>query len=238
MDVNELTALLNCFPLSSACFSDYIRWLADHPTATIEEQENDLISALQKGDRDRLKRLESLLSRARETLALSETEFRNVFGFSNDLLTADPEKVHDVLAEPILVVNLSEHGFEKIRKLPKFIKQAGQRVAVADFVAERAGKKYAIELKTIRMENNPKPQPGKPMGNALIPYWWGEMFRNNIIYQDRRQGSEGSISANQHKEPLGVQLHNVGFVHKAIRPIHLDGHRGLRDGACHDQGPI
>ena len=85
------------------------------------------------------------------------------------------------MAEPILVVSLSEHGFGNISKLPRFIKHGGQRIAAADFVGEHSGKKYAIELKTIRMENNPKPQPGKPTGNALIPDWWGNMFRNNII---------------------------------------------------------
>ena len=180
MDINELITFLDRYPLISACFSHYIRWLADQPL--IEVQENDLISALQKGDKKGLEGIETLLSRARETLALTVTEFRNIFGFSNDLLTVDPEKVHDVLAEPILVVHLAEHGFRKIRKVPR------QHTPVADFVAERTGRKYAIELKTIRMENNPKPQPGKFIGNALIPYWWGEMFRNNIITKIEDKG--------------------------------------------------
>jgi len=180
MDINELITFLDRYPLISACFSHYIRWLADQPL--IEVQENDLISALQKGDKKGLEGIETLLSRARETLALTVTEFRNIFGFSNDLLTVDPEKVHDVLAEPVLVVHLAEHGFRKIRKVPR------QHTPVADFVAERTGRKYAIELKTIRMENNPKPQPGKFIGNALIPYWWGEMFRNNIITKIEDKG--------------------------------------------------
>ena len=180
MDINELITFLDRYPLISACFSHYIRWLADQPL--IEVQENDLISALQKGDKKGLEGIETLLSRARETLALTVTEFRNIFGFSNDLLTVDPEKVHDVLAEPILVVHLAEHGFRKIRKVTR------QHTPVADFVAERTGRKYAIELKTIRMENNPKPQPGKFIGNALIPYWWGEMFRNNIITKIEDKG--------------------------------------------------
>jgi hypothetical protein len=179
MDVSSLTEILSGYPLTRACFSPYVGWLASHRDADL--QENDLFSVLAKGDHKRLERLEALLIRTRDLLSLSDEEFRNVFGFSNDLLTLDPEKVHDILAEPILVVSLSEHGFGHIRKLPRFIKRGGQRIAAADFVGERSGKKYAIELKTIRMENNPKPQPGKPTGNALIPDWWSNMFRNNII---------------------------------------------------------
>jgi hypothetical protein len=179
MDVSALTEILSGYPLTSTCFSPYVCWLASHPD--IDLQENDLFSMLAKGDHKGLERLEALLIRSRDLLALSDGEFRNIFGFSKDLLTFDPEKVHDVLAEPILVVSLSEHGFGNIRKLPRFIKRGGQRIAAADFVGERSGKKYAIELKTIRMENNPKPQLGKPTGNALIPEWWANMFRNNII---------------------------------------------------------
>jgi len=179
MNVNVLNEILCGYPLTSTCFSPYVCWLTSHPD--VDLQENDLFSVLANGDHKRLKQLEDLLIRARDLLSLTDREFRRAFGFSNDLLTLDPEKVHDVLAEPVLVVSLSEHGFGNIRKLPRFIKHEGQRLAASDFVGERAGKKYAIELKTIRMENNPKPQPGKPTGNAPIPYWWGDMFRSNII---------------------------------------------------------
>lgn len=179
MNLDDLAAVLDRYPLSSACFSSYLQWLSKRPDADLEE--NDLITALSQQDHERLERLESLLIRSQEILGLSDTEFRNGFGFSHDLLAVDPEKVHDILAEPILVVNLSDHGFDKIEKLPRFIKHNAKRIPVADFVACRFGKKYAIELKTIRMENNPKPVPGKPMGNATKPYWWGEMFKNNLI---------------------------------------------------------
>jgi hypothetical protein len=111
---------------------------------------------------------------------MSDIDFRRSFGFANDLLTCDQEKVHDILAEPRLVVRLAEHGFANIRRLPKFMKHGGRRIAVADFVGERGGKKYAVELKLIRMESNPKPEPGQPTGNGISPYWWGNMLRNNI----------------------------------------------------------
>jgi len=213
MDINELITFLDRYPLISACFSHYIRWLADQPL--IEVQENDLISALQKGDKKGLEGIETLLSRARETLALTVTEFRNIFGFSNDLLTVDPEKVHDVLAEPILVVHLAEHGFRKIRKVPR------QHTPVADFVAERTGRKYAIELKTIRMENNPKPQPGKFIGNALIPYWWGEMFRNNIITKIEDKGRKVLSQLANTKSQLGCDSTMLALYSRRLSPSTL-----------------
>jgi hypothetical protein len=95
MDVFALTEILDGYPLTSACFSRYVCWLASHPD--IDLQENDLFSMLAKGDHKRLERLEALLIRSRDLLALSDGEFRKVFGFSKDLLTLDPEKVHDVL---------------------------------------------------------------------------------------------------------------------------------------------
>lgn len=179
MNIEESLSLLNRYPLTSACLSDYVRWLVDNPTVDVKD--NDLITVLQDGHTESLEQLENLLVRAREILALTEADFRTSFGFTTDLITSDPGKVHDVLAEPIMVVNLSKHGFEKIQKLPRFIKQDGHRIPAADFLGHRAGKKFAIELKTIRMENNPRPQVGKPTGNALIPSWWRIMFHNNVI---------------------------------------------------------
>jgi len=182
MDVKQLTAILSRYPFTSACFSPYLSWLARQNDFDIKE--NDLVSILMYANEDqsrqkaqeRLEYLESLLINARAILSLSDNEFRRSF-FSKDLLTTDPEKVHDILAEPLIVVSLSEeHGFTNIRK-----QRENQNIPVADFVGVRTGKKYAIELKTIRMENNPKPQPGKPTGNAPISNWWGKMFRSNII---------------------------------------------------------
>lgn len=179
MDLKSLFSVLEKYPFSATCFMPYLDWLTQQ--SDIDLKDNGLIVALSEPDAERLKLLEALLIRSREILGLTETDFLNVFGFSNDLLTIDPEKVHDILAEPILVVNLSENGFLNIKKLPKFIKHEGSKISVADFSAQRSDKKYAIELKTVRMENKPKPVPGKPTGNAAIPSWWTTMFRNNLI---------------------------------------------------------
>ena len=110
---------------------------------------------------------------------MSERDFAKAFGFTDDLLTKDPDKIHDVLAEPLLVADLFRYGFSSISKLPPFIRTSAGKARNADFLAGHGQIKFAIELKTIRMENNPKPQPYHPMGDATIPYWWGQMFQNN-----------------------------------------------------------
>ena len=178
MNFKSIFSVLEKYQFSAKCFMPYLDWLTQQPEVDLND--NDLIVALAEKDTERLKILESLLVQSRKILGLNEKDFLNVFGFLNDLLTLDPEKVHDILAEPILVVNLSENNFSNIKKLPRFIKHEGNKLSVADFSAKRFDKKYAIELKTVRMENKPKPVPGKPTGNAAIPSWWRTMFRNNL----------------------------------------------------------
>jgi hypothetical protein len=178
MDFNELISTLKVYPLSFICFTPYLQWLGQQPNPDLKD--NDLIAALSEHDSSKLEALESLLVSSRQILGLSEKRFVSAFGFLNDLLTSDPEKVHDILSEPIIVVNLSEHGFDSIKKLPRFIKYQGTKIPAADFLARSSGKKYAIEVKTVRMDN-PRPVPGQPTGNAIKPYWWGNMFRNNLI---------------------------------------------------------
>ena len=113
MDLKSAISVLEKYPFSATCFMPYLEWLTQQ--SGIELKDNDLIVALSEQDTEKLKLLETLLNRSRKILCLTETDFLNVFGFSNDLLTIDPEKVHDILAEPILVVNLSENGFSNIK---------------------------------------------------------------------------------------------------------------------------
>jgi len=179
MDKHKFLEMLVPYPVTSACLSHYIRWFVDQPTNDVKD--NDLILALRKEETWRLIRLEECLSRACEILKLTVPEFRDALGFNNDLLSSDTEKIHDILAEPIMVVILADSGFESIRKLPRFIKEVDQRIPAADLVAERAGVRYAIEVKTVHVENNPSPQPGVLMGDSLIPSWWSVMFHNNVV---------------------------------------------------------
>ena len=197
MDVQRFTEVLRGYPFTSGCFSHYMRWLVSQSDVNISE--NALLETLRKEDHERLMALETDLSKSRDILSLSDSEFQKAFGFHNDLLNPDPEKVHDVLAEPLLVLDLSNHGFTNIEKLRGF-KNGGQQIAVADFVGKRDEKKYAIELKTVRMENNQNRQPGVPSGNALQANWWINMLRNNIItkIEDKNRKALTQLSNTKH----------------------------------------
>lgn len=179
LDQSGLLNRLTAYPLSAHCFSGYVRWITSNVPDGWESY--DVIRVLDEGDDERLRLIESRLSESRTILGLSEQEFARVFGFNDDLLSDDPEKVHDTLAEPLLVVDLAQRGFSSIIKLPPFIRMADEKIRNADFLASWDSLKFAIELKTIRMENKPKPEPGRFLGNSTKPDWWGDMFRRNAV---------------------------------------------------------
>ena len=178
---------LSPYPLTKYCFKGFIKWLCSNVEESLEEY--DLVDAIEKNEIDRLKKCEELLVQSRRILGLTDDAFCNAFGFSDDLLTQDPEKMHDILAEPLFVIDLSNKGFTEIQKLPRFIKSGKQRKPNSDFLAMHGKHKFAIELKTTRMENKPKPEPEKLLGDSTKPYWWGEMLRNNseMKIEDKEQ---------------------------------------------------
>ena len=178
-DTDVLLKRLEEFPLAASCFRDYVLWLA--PRAGADGSQYDVIQMLETADTPRLEKLESRLTESKSILNINENEFVRIFGFDNDLLSTDPEKVHDILAEPLLVLDLDHFGFREIKKLPTFYGTPKNKIRNADFTARYRNCTVAIELKTIRMENNPPPVPGKLLGNALKPDWWGDMFRRNAI---------------------------------------------------------
>lgn len=186
LDQNGLLTRLATYPLSARCFSSYVRWV----TSNIPEgwENYDVIRVLDEGDKERLDLIEMRLSESRNILGISEQEFARAFGFDDDLLTDDPEKVHDILAEPLLVVDLAQQCFSSIRKLPAFIRTANGKVRNADFVAFQNELKFAIELKTVRMESKPKPEPERFLGNSAKPDWWGDMFRRNAVTKIEDKG--------------------------------------------------
>ena len=186
LDQSGLLTRLAHYPLSAHCFSKYIGWV----TSTVPDgwENYDVIRVLDEGDIERLQLIEDRLGESRKVLGLSEQEFAKVFGFTDDLLSDDPEKIHDILAEPLVVVDLSRRGFSSISKLPPFIRTSAGKVRNADFLATYEQRKFAIELKTIRMENKPKPEPYRPMGDATKSYWWGQMFRSNAITKIEDKG--------------------------------------------------
>lgn len=174
----KLIDSLKKYPLTKHCFTAFIQWLLCTNTEN-SLADYDLIDAIEKNETDRLERCEKLLTQSRNILDITTDEFCKAFGFSDDLLTKDPEKIHDILAEPLFVIDLSNNGFCNIQKLPPNFLVDSEIKKNSDFIATHGKNKFAIELKTIRMENKPKPEEGKFLGDSAKPYWWGEMFHKN-----------------------------------------------------------
>jgi len=173
----SLLDALEPYPFSKRCFARYVEWFVDN--VPDEWESYDLIDALNKNKTDHLNEIENLLLHAQKILGVSQRDFVKLFGFEDDLLSKDAEKIHDILAEPLFVVDLHSHGFSEIKKLPQFIKRSTKKIPNSDFTAVRSGQTFAIELKTIRMEANPKPVPGQLLGDSTKPSWWTDMFQNN-----------------------------------------------------------
>jgi hypothetical protein len=161
------------------CFTSYVDWIVENVPEDWESY--DLIDALRNDKSKILSELEALLTNAQVVLGLSDRDFANIFGFSDDLLAKDPEKIHDVLAEPLFVVDLHRYGFSEIRKLRPFIKRGTTKIPNSDFTAVRSNNKFAVEIKTIRIEAKPKPIPGKLVGDPTKSSWWSKMFWNNAM---------------------------------------------------------
>ncbi|HUU17779.1 MAG TPA: NUDIX hydrolase [Sedimentisphaerales bacterium] len=175
---HNLLNTIKPYRLVSKCFAKYISWICENVKEN-DLEDYDLISILNSKDFKKLQLLEDLLERSRYILGVKESDFTRMFGFRDDLLVADPEKVHDILAEPLLVVDLDSHGFSSIQKIPRSVKSQGKLIPVGDFIATLKDQKFAIELKTVRTES--WAEEGKPLGDATIPSWWQTMFRNNAI---------------------------------------------------------
>lgn len=219
MIMHNLIEYLKKFPSCHTCFRKYIEWLEDNTFILLEE--NDLLRALQQKEFEKLNILETLLNKARHILALTEEEFIHTFSFTRDLLTHDHEKFHDILAEPILVVNLHDRGFSKIIKLPKVTQTRDTQVTSANFTAERSGKKFAIELKTARMERMPKPEAGELAGNSFLPYWWGRLLRNTLVKKIEDSNQKVVQQLLNTKEQLSCDFTMLAFYTRRVGPSKL-----------------
>lgn len=174
-DSEPLFLELAKYRVLDATLRPYVQWAIMKTSGN--GSNHKIIRALVNKDDQALGKLDKLFADAQSILGINADEFNRTFGFHDDLLVDDPEKIHDVIAEPLLAVKLIEHGFSVIKRLPKSITVNGSQLPLADFTAERGGLKFAVELKTIRTER--VIVEGKPTGNAMKPDWWGEMFLNN-----------------------------------------------------------
>ena len=219
MNTQNLIEYLEKFPTCCACFRKYVDWLEEN-TLTLPE-ENEFIRALQQQDFEKLNILETLLNKARQILALSEKELIHTFSFAEELLTNDHEKFHEILAEPILVVNLHDRGFSNIIKLPQVIQTIDREVTSANFTAERSGKKYAVQLKTVRMERIPKPIAGELTENSPLPYWWGSLLRNMLVKEIEENNQKVVQQLLNTKEHLSCDFTMLAFYTRRIGPAKL-----------------
>ena len=178
---DNLLKIIDEYPVLNFHFSKYINWLYSNVHENIKDYALINIFLKIKYEKERLEKLEESLEKARGILRLSKEEFRSKFGFNNDLLIKDPEKIHDILIELIIVNILDKKGFKKIKKLPKSIQINKIKKVNSDFTAVYKDKKYAIKIKTIRIESNIKLKEYDSLGVSINASWWIKMFKNNII---------------------------------------------------------
>jgi len=172
---DNLLKIIDEYPVLNFHFSKYINWLYRNVHENIKDYALINIFLKIKYEKERSH------EKARGILRLSKEEFRSKFGFNNDLLIKDPEKIHDILIELIIVNILDKKGFKKIKKLPKSIQINKIKKVNSDFTAVYKDKKYAIKIKTIRIESNIKLKEYDSLGVSINASWWIKMFKNNII---------------------------------------------------------
>ena len=125
-DADRLISRLQNHPKLRKVFEPFIRWAAKNASSMLID--HPLFSAISEEDVERLQCLETLLERAQTILGMTEERFIRAFGFHDDLFTNDPEKIHDILAELLIVVDLADYGFSGIEKLPQWIKSGHDRL--------------------------------------------------------------------------------------------------------------
>ena len=181
LDEEKLLDIIKKYTLLDQCFSKYITWICENIKDNY--QEYDLIKCLiDSKEIYRLDVLEKSLNQSQKILRISKKEFCNKFGFTKSLLNEDPETIHDILAEPLFVLDLDQNHFHDIQKLPNSIKIDRNKIPIADFIATFKKHKYAIEIKTIRIGNiSLLNNDNLPNGLSRQNNWWGKMFLNNAI---------------------------------------------------------
>lgn len=177
----KLLNIIGKYPLLNQCFSKYIIWICENVKG--DYQKYDLITFLNDTkEHYRFVLLEKRLNQSLNILKINEKEFCNKFGFTKDLLTNETEKIHDILAEPLFVLDLDKNHFYDINKLPNSIKIDKNKISNSDFIATLNKQKYAIEIKTIRIGNISLLNNNNfPDGILRQDNWWGKMFLNNAI---------------------------------------------------------
>jgi hypothetical protein len=173
----QLLKTLQAHPLLYTCFAKYITWFCANDVDEWEKYQ--LMKALCERRLHVISELESSLTISRETPGLTESDFATQFAFTDDLLTEDPPKIHDLLAEVLFVNNLTDLRFTSIRRPQVKVKGAGRAPKSADFTAWRFGAKFAIEVKTIRSDR--KGANGRALDFSRKPPLAQSVFQEDVV---------------------------------------------------------
>jgi hypothetical protein len=183
LDAQKLLNTLQAHPLLYTCFADYVTWFCTN--AADQWEEHRLIKALCRQKTQVLSELESGLTISRKTLGLTESDFATQFAFTDDLLTKDPAKIHDLLAEVLFVNNLDNLDFTSIGRPQVEGKRTGRVPLSADFTARRLGAKFAIEVKTIRPDR--ERANGRVVSVSPQPALAQTIFHDDVVKKIERK---------------------------------------------------
>jgi hypothetical protein len=154
LNYDDIQSLLRNYPFVKFCFEKYINWIFSIEDLSCIREFPLIDMMLSTSDRyQRTQELENKLLRSKQILKLDGEEFRERFGFKDNLLTHDKGEIHNILAEPLFVLDLSNNNFGNIEKISRRIRGNDKQIKLADFRAEYNGECFAIELKTTMMES-------------------------------------------------------------------------------------
>ncbi len=188
----EALNIIQGYPMMDAAFRGYIIYICNKVPED-EREWYDLFKIVSERNAEQLARVECWLSKAANIVGLNAEQFAQQFDFRT-LRTDDPEKLYDVLAEPLVVIDLHQIGFGSIKKLPEAKTSEGSR-KVAEFTAILGGHKFAIEVKTRRPEkaileigrmSDEEAVEAVISGRTLLgeptkAYWWWYKCKDDII---------------------------------------------------------
>lgn len=219
MEINEQALLetLSRYPSSLRCFSSYVKWVCENVSKDLEKYE--LIVILDRNDQGELAKLEEQINASCRILDLKVDAFASAFGFLDDLLVDDAEKVHDLLNEARVTIYLDKQGFTHIQKLPPRIKKDGRELACADFLATRKSRKYAVEVKTIRMENDL--EDGVVYDGSGESNWWCKMFFCNAVTKIEDKSQRAIRQLESTKEHYTCDYKMLAIVSRRLGPSAL-----------------
>lgn len=188
---SKALSIIKRYPMMNEAFHDHIIYIC---TKVPENQRRryDIFEIISKRNEEELVRVDCWLNTAAEILSLTAEQFAKKFD-SKDLQINEPEKLQDFLAEPLVAIDLDARGFTSIKKLNRFIPTRKGSKPVADFTAVLGNLKFAVEVKTARLEKEVQELIGmqpeeylkgiksRRLSPAVKPSPWLDDFKNATV---------------------------------------------------------